>query len=81
MYSGTPIFTVKEDRLLKETPLFEDEETLLGYKQETVITKTDFIECFNKWIGEAKPSIKLKLTFAEPDSLTQDIESEDDLCQ
>lgn len=32
-------------------------------------------------LGIKEPTIKLKLTFAESDSLTQDIESEDDLCQ
>lgn len=80
MYDGAPIFTVEEDRILKETPIFEGEDTLLGYKQETTITKDAFIECFNKWIGKDK-ALNLKITFKESDSLTQDFESEDDLCQ
>lgn len=80
MYDGTPIFTVEEDKFIKETPVFEDGETILGYKQETIITKDAFIECFNKWIGKDK-SLNLKITFKESDSLTQDVESEDDLCQ
>lgn len=32
-------------------------------------------------LGIKEPTINLKITFREPDSLTQDVESEDDLCQ
>ena len=50
MYDGKLIFTVEEDKLIKNTPVHEGPEALVAYKQEVVMTKDAFIECFNKWI-------------------------------
>ncbi len=54
MYNGKLIFTVEEDKLIKNTPVYEGPEALVAYKQEVVITKDAFIECFNKWIKESE---------------------------
>ena len=50
MIEGKPTFQITEDALMKQTPLLISNGDICGCKNEVIISKELFIECYNKWI-------------------------------
>lgn len=45
---------IQGDMLLRKTPIYDNEGTYIAVKNELVITKEEFLTCFNEWV--VKPS-------------------------
>ena len=64
---------IENDMLIRETPVYTQQECII--RKDCVITKEEFLECFNEWV--VKPSqenpISLQTKFiihADNDGLT-----------
>ena len=44
---------IKNDMLIRETPVY-DRQGCIGIRKDCIITKEEFLECFNEWV--VKPS-------------------------
>lgn len=45
---------IEEDKLIREEPVFADYDTVVAFRRQVVITKEEFIACYNAWIKEKK---------------------------
>jgi len=45
---------IENDKLVRKTRVYSEERNAPIYKNEVVITKEEFLECFNEWV--VKPS-------------------------
>lgn len=41
---------IENDKLVRKTRIYNDEYKAPVYKTEVVITKEEFLECFNEWV-------------------------------
>lgn len=41
---------IENDKLVRKTRVYSDEYKSPVYKVEVVITKEEFLECFNEWV-------------------------------
>jgi len=44
---------IEDDMLIRKTPVY-DHGGCIGFRKDCVITKEEFLECFNEWV--VKPS-------------------------
>lgn len=47
---------IEDDKLLREHPLYLDRDTITGYRLDLVITKEEFLECYNAWVKGGEQS-------------------------
>lgn len=40
---------IENDRLIRKTPVYDHGECI-GIRKDCVITKEEFLECFNEWV-------------------------------
>lgn len=39
---------IEDDKLIRETPIY-DRQGCIGTRKDCIITKEEFLECFNEW--------------------------------
>ena len=40
---------IENDMLIRETPVY-DQQSCIAIRRDCIITKEEFLECFNEWI-------------------------------
>lgn len=40
---------IRNDMLIRETPVY-DRQRCIGIRKDCIITKEEFLECFNEWV-------------------------------
>lgn len=40
---------IEDDKLIRETPVY-DRQDCIAFRKECIITKEEFLECFNEWV-------------------------------
>lgn len=58
LFSDKTYFTIDNEKIVKEVPIYRGDFECCGYKKEIVMTKDAFIECYNKWIKEANNELQ-----------------------
>lgn len=48
---------IENDKLIRETPVYERQDCI-AIRKDCIITKEEFLECFNEWV--IKPSQNIK---------------------
>ena len=40
---------IEDDKLIRKTPVY-DRQDCIGIRKDCIITKEEFLECFNEWV-------------------------------
>ena len=48
-------FIIEDDSLIRSRPIYQYGDTVVGIENKLVITKEEFLACYNKWVkGDAE---------------------------